>query len=136
MLVPNNDDTQDKWRLLASLESAMARRLSATCAVASIALPKAPSTTSHLDYARKMAGDPWRSSMESLVPQLQQAVADIRVAASHAPAEHADIAGDYVAHEEALLAFATAEVDGGDGAPVVRSLLHNWSQEPISASRS
>lgn len=126
----------EKWRLLGRLESTMAERLNASCAAASIALPATPPASGYLDYARKMAGEPWRSNMEALVPQLREAVARIRTAASQAPADFRDVAADYIAHEEALLAFATAELEAEDGAAAVQSLLDDWSQRPVGPSQA
>jgi len=122
-----SEDEVDKWSLLGRLESTMAERLSVTCAAASIAPPEMSSDSSYLDYARKMAGEPWRSNMETPMRQLQTAVPRIRVAAEQAPAAHADIAGEYVAHEETLAAFVSAELKGADGSPAVQSLLREWS---------
>ena len=116
-----------KWALLGRLESAMAERLSSACADASIALPTAPAESGFLDYAREIAGKPWQSTMEALLPQLEAAVAEVRDEARLAPPAHADIARDYVAHEEALAAFVSAELNGEDGSPAVESLLRAWS---------
>lgn len=130
-----DDGEAEKWRVLGSLESAMAERLSATCAARSITLPETASTSSYLDQARKMASESWRTNMEGLVPQLEVAVAEIRAAASQAPTNFAEVAEDFIAHEEALLAFANAELKGEDGTPVIESLLERWSQGPVGATQ-
>ncbi len=121
-----SDDEVNKWSLLARLEATMAERLSVACAAASIALPES-SDLSYLDYARKMAGEPWRSNMEILMPQLRTAVSEIRSATRRASAAYAQIAGEFLAHEEALAAFVSAELRGEDGSPTVQSLLRQWS---------
>ena len=121
-----SDDEANKWSLLARLEATMAERLSAACAAASIALPE-PSGSRYLDIARELAGKPWRSIMEIVMPQLRTAVSEIRTATQQAPAAHAQIAGEFLAHEEALAAFVSAELKGEDGSPAVQSLLRQWS---------
>ena len=122
-----SDDEAGKWSLLGRLESTMAQRLSEACAAASIALPDLSSDLDYVDYARKMAGKSWRSNMEFLMPQLRRVVPEIRAAARRAPTAYADIAGEYLAHEEALAAFVSAELSGEDGSPAVQSLLRQWS---------
>ena len=119
-------DEVNKWSLLARLEATMADRLRAACEAASIVLPE-PSNSTYLDYARQMAGNPWQSNMEILMPQLDAAVAEIRMAAEHAPAPYAQIAGEFLAHEQALAAFVSAELKGENGSPAVQSLLGQWS---------
>ena len=46
--------------------------------------------------------------------------------AQQAPAAHAPIAGEFLAHEEVLAAFVSAELKGEDGSPAVQSLLSQW----------
>ena len=121
-----SDDEANKWSLLARLEAAMAGRLSVACEQAAIALPE-PSDSTYLEYARQMAGNPWQSNLEILMPQLDKAVSEIRTAAEQAPAAYADIAGEFLAHEEALAAFVSTELKGEDGSPAVQSLLRQWS---------
>ena len=121
-----SDDEVNKWSLLARLEATMAQRLSAECAAASIALPEA-SGSRYLDAARELAGKPWPAIMKLLMPQLRTAVSEIRPAAQQAPAAHAQIAGEFLAHEQALAAFVSAELKGEDGSPAVQSLLRQWS---------
>ena len=121
----HSDDEVDKWSLLARLEATMAERLSEVCAAASIALPEA-SGSRYLDAARELAGKPWRSNMDFLMPQLQTAVSEIRTTTQQAPAAYARIAGEFLAHEEALAAFVSAELNGEDGSPAVQSLLRHW----------
>ena len=65
--------------------------------------------------------------MKALMGQLDEALIRIRSLAEGAPAVHAEIAGDFLAHEEALAGFVRAELNGEDGAPVVESLLGEWS---------
>lgn len=122
-----NDREADKWSLLGRLESAMAARLSTACGAASIAIPEAPSDSSYLEYARKMAGEPFRSNLETLMPQLDEAVVRIRALAETAPPAHSAIAADFVAHEEALAAFVRAELEGEDGSSAIDSLLGAWA---------
>ncbi len=121
-----SDDEAKKWSLLARLEATMAGRLRAACETASIALPE-PSDSTHLDYARQMAGNPWQANMEILMPQVDEAVSEIRSTAEHAPTAYAGIAAEFLAHEEALAAFVSAELKGEDGSPAVESLLNQWS---------
>ncbi len=121
-----SDDEVNKWSLLARLEATMAQRLSAECAAASIELPEA-SGSRYLDAARELAGKPWPAIMKLLMPQLRTAVSEIRTAAQQSPAAHAQIAGEFLAHEQALAAFVSAELKGEDGSPAVQSLLRQWS---------
>ena len=120
-----------KWSLLAALESSMAERLRVFCDAESIPLPMPSDSTTHLDYAKQMAAESWSGCLNALEPQVEDAVKEIRSAVGDVPAEHATIAADYLAHEEALLAFLTAERAGEDGAPAVESLLQDWSQNPV-----
>ena len=121
-----SDEEASKWSLLARLEATMAQRLSMECEATSIALPEA-SGSRYLDAARELAGKPWGSVMELLMPQLETAVSEIRTEAQQAPAAHAQIAGEFLTHEEALAAFVSAELKGEDGSPAVQSLLQKWS---------
>ena len=121
-----SDDEVDKWTLLARLEATMAKRLSVACAAASIALPEA-SGSRYLDVARELAGKPWRSNMDFLMRQLRTAMAELRTTTQQTPAAYGRIAGEFLAHEEALAAFVSAELNGEDGSPAVRSLLRQWS---------
>ncbi len=122
-----DDAEAEKWSLLGRLEATMAERLRKACAVASVALPEQPSDSGYMDAARQMGGRPWLSNMEALKGQLQEAVIRIRSLAEQAPAAHADIAGEFLEHEEALAAFVSAEVEGEDGSPAIQSLLRKWS---------
>ena len=121
-----SDEEASKWSLLARLESTMAQRLSVACDAASIALPKA-SGSRYLDFARELAAKPWPSIMEVLMPQLETALSEIRTEVQQAPAARAQIAGEFLTHEEALAAFVSAELKGEDGSPAVESLLQKWS---------
>ena len=127
-----DEAASQKWLLLGGLESAMAERLRLFCNAESIPLPEPSDSKTHLDYAKKMAAESWLGCLDELEPQLQDAVKSIRSAQGAVPAEHAAIAADYLAHEEALLAFVTAERAGEDGFSAIESLLQDWSPNPVS----
>ena len=69
------------------------------------------------------------TSDQGLAPQIEKAVNEIRAQADEAPPAHAEISRDFLAHEEALLAFVRLELEGKDGSPAVESLLRAWSAE-------
>lgn len=121
-----NDEAR-KWSLLGRLESATADRLRAACAEASVPLGEAPAEPTLLEYANTMMELPWQTNMEGLAPQIDEAVHQIRTQADEAPPAHAEISRDFLAHEEALLAFVRLELEGKDGSPAVESLLEAWS---------
>ena len=123
-----NDEAR-KWSLLGRLESATADRLRAACADASVRLSDTPADSSFLEYAKTMVELPWQTNMEGIAPQIEKAVNEIRAQADEAPPAHAEISRDFLAHEEALLAFVRLELEGKDGSPAVESLLRAWSAE-------
>ncbi len=123
-----NDEAR-KWSLLGRLESATADRLRAACADASVRLSDTRADSSFLKYAKTMVELPWQTNMEGLAPQIEKAVNEIRAQANEAPPAHAEISRDFLAHEEALLAFVRLELEGKDGSPAVESLLRAWPAE-------
>ena len=82
-----------------------------------------------LAHAEQLAGMPWLDAMSSLKPALEGFVSQIAGQAEAAPPAHASIAGDYLLHEQALLDFVNAELDGTeDGPEIVRNLIAQWRQ--------
>ncbi len=86
----------------------------------------AQSVQSYVERAAAGIGIGWVDSMQILVPRLETFVRNIRSEANKMPQHLANVAADYVAHEEALLDFAVAEADGRDGSATVRELLDTW----------
>lgn len=52
--------------------------------------------------------------------------------AKEAPLDGREIAGDYVAHEQALLDFAELEIAGVNGSSKVEEFLKLWSEKSVS----
>ena len=121
-----NELERSKWTLLSHLEAAMAERIRVACADASITLTES-ADSSFIDLARQLTGQPWDSTMETLLPQLQAAIAEITEAVEAAPTAYTGIAGDFLAHEMALEAFVATELQGEDGSSAVKSMLNRWS---------
>ena len=126
-----DDGEAEKWRLLGSLESSMAGRLSAACVARSITLSE--STSSVLEAARKMARRSWETNMENLVPQLEVAVAEIRAAATEAPVEFSEVAEDYVATTCRSTGRRASTTRPGDRSSTV---LHAIGKRPTASPRS
>ncbi len=120
-------DIRQKWQLLGELEHVMGKRLLAAMNELEIDTPEvAQSVQSYVERAAAGAGTGWVDSMQILVPRLETFVRNIRSEANKMPQHLANVAADYVAHEEALLDFAVAEADGRDGSAAVRELLETW----------
>ena len=117
-----------KWTLLGRLEATMAEQLGKTCAAESIDVPaESPRASELLAYAQSLEGKSWQAIMEDMMPQLKDAVVEVQNETSQAPPDHAELAARFMAHEEALAAFVTAEVEGDDGSPAIDSLLCEWA---------
>ena len=118
----------DTWELPARLERAMGERLLAELCTRGVEAPARPAQAMEKarDSARSMNARSNATIMASLQPRLEAFVRAIRRAAASAPDDATRIASDYVAHEEALLAFARAGSQGGDGADAITQLLDRW----------
>ncbi len=120
-------DIRQKWQLLGELEHVMGKRLLAAMNELEIDTPEvAQSVQSYVERAAVGIGIGWVNSMQILVPRLETFVRNIRSEANKMPQHLANVAADYVAHEEALFDFAVAEADGRDGSATVRELLETW----------
>ncbi len=118
---------RDKWRLLAALEQATAARLLDALTERGIAPPDFDAyVTAAAGRAEPRPGVTWRQQMLEMKPRLEQYVAQFQTARDQAPPDGSVIAGDYLAHEQALLDFVVDEIDGRDGSPVVQRLLQAW----------
>jgi len=124
-----NDAEASKWRVLAQLEHKMGERL-ATALTARGVEPPEPGerAASLLAQAAALAGRGWLDIMADLESPISQFVVQIREEAAQAPDDARAIAAEYLAHEEALLAFVAAELagEGTRSTAAADALLGAW----------
>lgn len=124
-----NNDEASKWRVLARLELRMGERLATALTARGIEPPDAGERpTSLLEQATALASKGWLDIMADLEAPIETFVTRIRAEAAQAPADGTAIAAEYLAHEEALMAFVTAELagEGTRSTEAADALLAAW----------
>ena len=102
-----------KWRSLARVESAVAARLAAVLESRQIPVPKVANAGSRaLQRSDAVAGKSWTETMHWLQSLAAAALREMQADAAALPEELAATGSMVVSHEEALLAFAQAELAG------------------------
>jgi hypothetical protein len=125
----SNNTEASKWRVLAQLEQRMGERLATALTARAVELPEpGERSTSLLEQAAAMASKEWLHIMADLEAPIANFVARIREEAAQAPDDGRGIAAEYLAHEEALLAFIASELagEGTRSTAAADALLEAW----------